>query len=92
MDQIILFRLERAYVDDHVDFGGAVDDGLLGLEHFGGSGVRAKGKTDDRGDLNATAFEQVGTLFDKGGVDADSGKMIFASFLAQFFDSLAASA
>ena len=55
LDHLQVARLQRADVDDHVDFGCAVEDRPAGLVvlHVGGRG--AERKADDRADADAAS-------------------------------------
>ena len=59
LDHRIITRLERADVDDHINFVCAIFDGLRGLKDLAFSRVRAKREADDRRDLHVRAVQEL---------------------------------
>ena len=57
---VVVAALEAPDVDDHVDFLGAVADGLAGLHALDVRGVGPQGKADHRAGQHAAAAQAVG--------------------------------
>ena len=77
--------LQLADVDDHVDFVGAVGDGVLGLKLLAGRGVAAVRETDDGADGHFAVHIIVRPL-DVAGWDANRGRAIGDGVVAQSLD------
>ncbi len=89
LDQVEVLRLQRADVDDHVDFLRAVGDGALRLEGLDLGAVGPEREADDRADLDVRHPEHLRAERHVGRVDADRGETEAPRFLAERLDLVA---
>ena len=85
-DEIELFVAQGADVDHHVDLGGAVPHGLLGLEGLGGAGAGPEREADHGADQDAAALELFLGEAGVGAVDADGEEAEAARLAAEVGD------
>jgi hypothetical protein len=78
--------LEGADVDHHVDFGGSVVDGALGLDALGGGGGCAEREAGYGADFDFAAIEGVGGVGDPIRVNADAEELVLARLVAELHD------
>lgn len=74
---------DRAYIDDHIYFGGSFGECVARFVAFGGAGGIAQGKTNDGSYGDVGLVELLYGAFDIGRGHAYGGKMILACFLAK---------
>ena len=84
-DIVILFVLQPADVDDHIDLGRAVLNGGSGLKGLAGSVHGAQRETDHAADRYA-ARHILDRLLDIAGVDADGGAVVGNGLVTQGLD------
>ncbi len=86
IDDVILAALERADVDDHVDFGRAIANRTARFERFGFAHVRPEWKADYRANFDRGTAEQTRAVPHVVWIDAHGSEAELFCFLAQLGD------
>ena len=82
----VVAGFERADVEDHVNFAGAIANGGAGFGGFGFGEVGAEWETDDGANFDRRGLQECGGQTDVNWVDADGMEVMVRGFAAQAFD------
>ena len=82
----VIAGFERADVEDHVNFAGAIANGGAGFGGFGFSEVGTEWEADDGANFDRRGLQECGGKTDVKWVDADGMEVMVRGFLTQSFD------